>query len=67
MANDKCPCSGCNQRSPYCHAECDAYINWKKEHDARLKKYNENRQLGYRSGGDLEIAYRKCRKIRWDQ
>lgn len=29
----KNPCHGCNDRNGDCHAKCEKYAEWKKEHD----------------------------------
>lgn len=36
----KQPCKGCKDRYPECHADCELYLEWNKEH----LKENERRR-----------------------
>jgi len=35
------PCKGCNKRTPTCHGECEAYLNWLKKHQYHAQKRKE--------------------------
>lgn len=40
--SEQCPCKGCTERFPSCHAHCQRYLDWKAEYDrieANRKKY----------------------------
>ena len=41
------PCRDCvaPKRHPGCHAECEAYLNWKKEWDAQKEKIREQQRM----------------------
>lgn len=67
MGYNQCPCRDCKMRTPYCHASCEAYIDWKIDNDNRREQIHKNRELGHRAYADTRITYRKSRKIRWDQ
>lgn len=50
----KAPCKGCEERHSGCHAECESYIDWKKEHE------EENEKI--RADGEAWRAFYDVRK-----
>lgn len=42
---DDCPCNGCAERYPVCHAECLKYIVWKIINDIDNSRQRAERDL----------------------
>lgn len=34
----KAPCQHCEKRAPYCHDYCDAYKDFRKQHDEEMRQ-----------------------------
>ena len=48
-------CFKCESRYPGCHAECEYYLAWKKEHDRVKAEENAERKQEYdRKSYDVE-------------
>ena len=48
-------CFKCESRYPGCHAECEYYLAWKKEHDKVKEEENAERKKEYdRKSYDVE-------------
>ena len=61
-------CFNCESRYPGCHAECEYYLEWKKEHDRVKAEENAERKKEYdRKSYDVERHDRviKATKYGW--
>ena len=64
----KCPCTKtCPARNAHCHARCELYLDWKKEHEKEKKWLQDQRPVLSDSG--IRAYNRKIvRKARgWDR
>ena len=39
-----CPCKGCENRSAFCHAECNLYTTWRQERTETHDKYMRDKE-----------------------
>ena len=54
------PCKDCEFRHVGCHAECEVYKDWKKDHEAELKKKSaQAKAIG------VTTASRETRTQKW--
>lgn len=42
----KCPCKGCENRHSGCHGKCEAYAEFRVNHEAAKMQNAEDRKLG---------------------
>ena len=57
------PCYGCTDKHEYCHGSCEAYKEWKVQHDAQQKHLRQVRnQWGPYWSPYQERTYRRENK-----
>lgn len=39
------PCKSCNKRAMGCHSMCVDYVEWREDHQKRLKKYRKEKSI----------------------
>lgn len=59
------PCYRCEDRDESCHGRCDRYLDWKKEHEKRLREDREERRSRQIQIESFEEASRRGRVGKW--
>lgn len=59
---DDCPCKDCNNRSIYCHSECDIYVMWNEEHKKEREKLINHKNNEFMFVGVKERAIKRFKR-----